>query len=133
MTLARTSEEPAPARPATIVRSLMSPLVIGVLTLLSAALVFGFPPGPARIAAASFIVALGPGLGIVPLCRVHDHVVNAVLVPMCSIAVNVLVAQVVMYVRGFTWRPCAVIVVIITLIGVCLQAVLVGLDPETRL
>lgn len=95
--------------------------LVGLLTLLSAGLIFLAPHGPFRFAAASFVLFLAPGLAYVPLLRLTDLALGAVLIVLLSLAVNVCVAQAVTYISAFSWRPCAIVVLSVTLVGVLIQ------------
>ncbi|MBV9818807.1 MAG: hypothetical protein JOZ07_10710 [Solirubrobacterales bacterium] len=95
--------------------------LVALLSLVSEALIFATPHGPLRFAAASFIVVAAPGLAFVPILGLKDRELNAVLVIMFSLAVNVCVAQAVTYIKAFSWRPCALAVLSVTLIGVMIQ------------
>lgn len=97
--------------------------LVALLTLLSGALIFVAPHGVFRFAAASFVVVAAPGLAFVPLLELKDRALNAVLVILLSLAVNVCVAQAVTYIKAFSWRPCAVVVLSVTLIGTMIQLV----------
>jgi len=110
-----------PATPPSRVRRWQLASLVALLTLLSAALIFLAPHGVFRFAAASFIVVAGPGLAFVPLLGLKDRALNAVLVVLLSFAVNVCVAQAVTYIKAFSWRPCALVVLSLTLIGVMIQ------------
>jgi len=96
-------------------------ILVGLLTVLSTALVFLAPHGVFRFAAAAFVVAAAPGLAFVPLLGLTDLALNAVLVILLSFAVNVCVAQAVTYIQAFSWRPCAILVLSVTLVGVTIQ------------
>jgi hypothetical protein len=101
-----------------------------VLTFLSAAAIFFAPHGVFRFAAASFVLVLAPGLAVVPLLGLTDLALNAVLIVLSSFAVNVCVAQAVTYISAFSWRPCAFVVLSVTLVGVIIQ--LTRLTPLGR-
>lgn len=97
--------------------------VVALLTLLSAGLIFLVPHGAFRFAAASFVLVAAPGLAFVPLLRLTDLALNVVLVVLLSFAVNVCVAQAVTYIKAYSWRPCAFIVLGLTMVGAMIQLV----------
>lgn len=78
--------------------------------------------GRAIVTAAA--VCLGPGLALVPLVRLDDLLLKAVLVMLVSVAIDICVAQAVTYTSGFTWRPCAITLLAICAIGAALQVLL---------
>jgi hypothetical protein len=79
--------------------------------------------GRAIVTAAA--VCLGPGLALVPLARLDDLLLKAVLVVLASVAIDICVAQAVTYTSGFTWQPCAIALVAICAIGAVLQLLFV--------
>jgi hypothetical protein len=95
--------------------------LVALLTVLSGAVIFLTPHGAFRFAAASFVLAAAPGLAFVPLLRLTDLALNAVLVVLFSFAVNVCVAQAVTYISSFSWRPCTLVVLGVTLVGTIIQ------------
>jgi hypothetical protein len=95
--------------------------LVALLTLLSAVLIFLVPHGVVRFAAASFVLVAAPGLAFVPLLGLTDLALKTVLVVLLSFAVNVCVAQAVTYVKAYSWRPCAFVVLGLTMVGAMIQ------------
>jgi hypothetical protein len=87
---------------------------------LAAACVLLAGRGPLRSVAAVLVV-LGPGLGLAPLLDIRDRAVAALLVIVISVTCLICVAQAVTYITFFAWRPCALILVIITAGGTVAQ------------
>jgi hypothetical protein len=71
---------------------------------------------------ATLIIVAGPGMAWVPLLDLRDFAFEALLWLLCSVAAVILVAQVVTYAAGFSWRPVAFSLLGITVAGLAAQA-----------
>jgi hypothetical protein len=116
--------EIAPSRSVLAVRHWLAdrsfPLGLLTLTGLATAAVFGLPASPPRTLAAG-VIALGPGCALVPLIGIPDRGAAALAALLVSVSALVVVAQAVTYVAGFSWRPCALAMLALTLGGIAAQ------------
>jgi hypothetical protein len=98
------------------VLALLSVLAVIVIAVSSAAL-------PRIIA--TLVVVFGPGFAWVPMLNVRDRALEWLLILVTSITAVIIVAQVVTYASGFSWRPCEFSLLGVTLLGLIVQSVLV--------
>ncbi len=98
--------------------------VSSVLGLLSIAAILVIDHSVASLprALATVVIVAGPGLAWIPLLNIRDAAFAALLALVFSVSALVLVAQVVTYAAGFSWRPCAFALLAISTAGLLTQA-----------
>lgn len=96
------------------------------LGLISIFAILAIDESSARLprALATLVIVAGPGLAWVPLLRIRDPGLAALLALVVSVSSVILIAQIVTYAAGFSWRPCAFVLLSITVIGLLTQALI---------
>jgi hypothetical protein len=92
--------------------------VPAIAALLALAVVLLTPAGPGRVVAALYLSFAAPGLALAPVLGFRGELwwfLSGVVA--ISFAVDVIVAEAVLYAVGFHWHPCAVALVCITCLG----------------
>jgi hypothetical protein len=72
-------------------------------------------------ALSTLVIVAGPGLAWVPMLEIRDRAFQVLLCLLTSVTAVILVAQVVTYAAGFSWRPVEFSLLAITLIGLSAQ------------
>lgn len=71
----------------------------------------------------TLVIIAGPGLAWVPLLELPDRALEALVSLLLSVASVILVAQVVTYASGFSWKPCEFLLLAVTIMGLLAQGV----------
>lgn len=103
-------------------RNRMLPLGLLAACAIASYVLFATSGSLGRGVVTAAAISVGPGLALVPLVRLEDALLKAILVVLVSIATDICVAQAVTYASGFSWRPCA-----IALLGICVFGALLQL------
>ena len=72
-------------------------------------------------ALACVAVVFGTGVALVPLLRITDLALTLTLMLLVSIVALICVAQAVTYIAFFSWRPCELALLAITVLGTTTQ------------
>lgn len=73
---------------------------------------------------ATLVIVAGPGMAWTPLLELRDRALEVLVSILFSVTALILVAQLVTYAAGFSWRPCEFLLLAVTILGLLGQGVM---------